>query len=615
MNWVAFSLLAAAAAAGQAVPETQSLGNTLFVSPAICDGVKDARGTLQNIVTHNAGKTIVLPDGAICLMTPVADKTKFLSLPTGTVLRGKATLKVANSSAPYNSVFSSTSCGGCQISEVTIDANIANNPIVDTREIYAHPRIEFVLSGDDMSFRGITIMNSSSINSIIATGSRIAVEDSTFKAIGDDPNHIAHDHSTLYLTGSQMVVRGNQFTAIRRDSPAAVTAIETHGTGQSIVGNTIADFTNGMNITGVSGTDSEADVVSGNTIRGVLYCITLWSRAYRAHTAGYGINGLVVSNNSCRVNQLSYSSGAGVSSTTGITVDSNSTLPIANFNISNNVVVFDLESPSRPGNTVSTGIGWWSVNNQRAANVSIQNNIVDNAPVAGIRMAVGSAVGLEIRGNTVRNAGSSLDPAVNAGYKVPVMAVSASGALQADIEANTILDDLGTSRMVYPMTLGGAAGVTHHVRISDNSIYLLGATTTSFKSYVSILDNHIKPLLRLIAAGKVWSSSSYPQPMAAGSEVFDATNGAQFNLWADGTAWIRTRAASGDSAGTLVITAASSASKTFAAKWTRAPVCTLTPTTAISQPYWVTSSATEITAFLNSPATITFNYICIENPN
>ena len=547
MNWAILILWVAAWASGQGVPQAQSLGNTLFVSPAVCDGVTDARPALQDIVTHNAGKAIVLPDGAVCLITPVADKTKFLSLPAGTILRGKATLRVANSSAPYNSVLHSTNCGGCQISDVTIDANIANNPIANAREIYAHARTEFILSGDDVSFRGITVMRSSPINSIVATGSRITVEDSTFKTIGDDPSHVAHDHSTLYLTGSQIVVRGNHFTATGRDSPAAVTAIETHGAGQSITGNTIADFTNGMNITGVSDADSEASVVSGNVIRGVLYCITLWSRSYRTHTTGYGINGLVVSSNSCRVNQLSYRSGAGVSSTTGITVDPGTTLPVANLNINNNIVVFDLERSSRPGNTTSAGIGWWSANNQPAANLSIENNIVDNAPVAGIRVSVGSAVGLEIRGNTIRNAGSSLDPSVNAGYKTPLIVVSASGLLQADIDANAILDDLDISRMVYPMMLGGAAGVAHHVRVLDNSIHLLGATTTSFKSYLAILDDNLKPLLRMIADDKAWNPSSYLEPMAAGSEVFDVASGVEFRLWKEGTAWTEKHASTDDS--------------------------------------------------------------------
>ncbi len=470
---------------------------TAQVAPSICDGKTDARAALQDILTRNAGKTVVLPDGAVCLITPIADKSKFLSLPAGTALRGRATVKVADGSAPYDSVFYSTNCNGCQISEITIDANVANNPIADVAEIYAHARPEFVLFGDDLSFRGITIMNSSAINSIVATGSRITVEDSTFKAMGDDPNHIVHDHSTLYLTGSQILVRGNRFTATGRDSPAGVTAIETHGTGQSITGNTIADFTNGINVTGVSNGDSEAAVVSGNAIKGALHCITLWSRTYHAHTTGYGINGLVVWGNSCRVNQLSYTRQPGASSTSGIVVEPGASLPIANLSISNNVIVFDLELASRPGNTASIGLGWWSINHQTAANVSIENNIVDNAPVAGIRMAVGSAVGLEIRNNTIRNAGSSLDASVNAGYKTPILVLSTTGALQADIQGNAVIDDLATSRMVNAITLGGAAKATHHVQVLDNSILLTGANTSSFRSNVSLLDHNVQPLVRL----------------------------------------------------------------------------------------------------------------------
>jgi hypothetical protein len=276
-----------------------------------------------------------------------------------------------------------------------------------------------------------------------------------------------------------------------------VTAIETHGTGQSITGNTITDFTNGINVTGVSNGDSEAGVVSGNAIKGALHCITLWSRAYRAHTTGYGINGMVVSGNSCRVNQLSYTRNPGASSTSGIVVEPGASLPIANLLIGNNLVVFDIELASRPGNTSSIGLGWWSVNHQTAANVSIENNIVDNAPVAGIRVAVGSAVGLEIRNNSIRNAGSSLDASVNAGYKAPILVLSTTGALQADIQGNAIIDDLSSSRMVSAMILGGAVNATHHVEVLDNSIHLLGTNTSSFRSNVSLLDNNLQPLVRL----------------------------------------------------------------------------------------------------------------------
>jgi hypothetical protein len=54
---------------------------------------------------------------------------------------------------------------------------------------------------------------------------------------------------------------------------------------------------------------------------------------------------------------------------------------------------------------------------------------------------------------------------------------------------------------------------------------------------------------------------------------------------------------------------------TFATRWASAPVCILTPTAAIAQPYWVTISASAITAVLSAPGTITFNYICLENRN
>ena len=144
------------------------------VAPSICDGKTDARAALQEILTRNVGKTVVLPDGAVCLITPVANKTKFLTLPAGTALRGRATLKVADGSAPYDSVIYSASCNGCQISEITIDANVTRNPIADVKEIYAHARPELVLFGDDLSFRGVTIMNSSAMNSSLrrARGSR-----------------------------------------------------------------------------------------------------------------------------------------------------------------------------------------------------------------------------------------------------------------------------------------------------------------------------------------------------------------------------------------------------------------------------------------------------------
>jgi hypothetical protein len=52
--------------------------------------------------------------------------------------------------------------------------------------------------------------------------------------------------------------------------------------------------------------------------------------------------------------------------------------------------------------------------------------------------------------------------------------------------------------MVNAITLGGTAKAAHHVQVLDNSILLLGANTTSFRSNVSLLDNNLQPLVRPI---------------------------------------------------------------------------------------------------------------------
>ena len=70
-------------------------------------------------------------------------------------------------------------------------------------------------------------------------------------------------------------------------------------------------------------------------------------------------------------------------------------------------------------------------------------------------------------------------------------------------------------------------------------------------------------------------------------------------------------------AGTITLSAATSAVKTFGSKFNSAPVCTLTPTKdpGSGTRYWVTATTTQVTANVSSAMTIKFNYHCIGNPN
>ncbi len=79
---------------------------------------------------------------------------------------------------------------------------------------------------------------------------------------------------------------------------------------------------------------------------------------------------------------------------------------------------------------------------------------------------------------------------------------------------------------------------------------------------------------------------------------------------------LKNSAAASDLAGTIALSAATSASKTFTTAFTSAPVCTLTPTSNLgATSWWVTTSTTAVTANVSASSTVTFNYLCIGNPN
>jgi hypothetical protein len=72
-----------------------------------------------------------------------------------------------------------------------------------------------------------------------------------------------------------------------------------------------------------------------------------------------------------------------------------------------------------------------------------------------------------------------------------------------------------------------------------------------------------------------------------------------------------------DSQGTVTITSSTSATVNFSVAFQHAPICTLTPTsdpTSVGT-YWVTSTNSSFTVNVHTSGTITFNYICMANPN
>lgn len=493
------------------------------------DGVTDDRAAIQAAIdSASAGVVYFPPSRAGYLITPVPDKRSFLNLKSHVHLigLGNPTIRVAPSSAPYDSVIFAGMCEDCTIMDLTIDSNVGANPVRDKAEIFAHPRIEIRFGGGQgIRVERVTIENSSSVNSIVSgvPVSNITIAHCIFTANGDDPNHVAHDHSALYIHAEGALIEGNLFTAVRRGSPAAVTAIETHGSGISVIGNVITDYAVGMNLTGVAPSESMGNVVTGNTIRGALVGIQIWSDTYKGHTAGYGINGLSITGNTISINQVSYISAQGTAlATSGIAIEPNSNLPIANVIISSNTITFDLEDTRRPASSASIGIGWWSTSGRTAENLIISNNVIGNAPVAGIRLAA-ALEGSMVTGNIIRNAGSSLDNTIPGAYKTPVF-IAGAPSTDVQISGNQIIDSLEPSRMQAAILLATSRGTSSGLRVRNNSISILAANRASFVAHVQILDDRTEPLLT-----EYWDDFAAPtRRVAAGSEVIDLRNGV---LW------------------------------------------------------------------------------------
>jgi hypothetical protein len=500
------------------------------------DGVTDDRAAIQAAIDSiTAGAVFLPPAAGGYLITPAPDKKYFLTLKSNIQLIGigNPAIRVAGASAPYDAIISASACDDCSVQNITIDSNIAANPIGAKAEIYAHPRVEiFIAAGRRILVEHVTIKNSSSLNSIVSGGpvTAITISHCLFTGNGDDSNHTVHDHSALYIHANGGIIENNVFSALRRGAPAAVTAIETHGSGISVTGNVIADYAVGMNITGVAPADSEGNVVSGNSIRGAMIGIQIWSTAYDGHSRGYGVNGLAVTGNTINIGQTSYTSpDPGVALVAaGIVVNPNSNLPIANVVISGNTVVFDHETSVRPANSASIAIGWWSSLGQSAENIIIAGNTIDHAPVAGIRLAA-VLTGCRVYGNIIRNAGSSLDTTIPPGYKTPIF-IAGGPSTEVDISDNEIIDNLEPSRMTTGLFVATTRGLSSGLRIRNNSIAVLSANKTSFASYVQLDDDITKPLLMAF-----WDNFRIPKGrLAAGSEVIDTRNNTTWRAGSDG---------------------------------------------------------------------------------
>lgn len=506
------------------------------------DGASNATEAIQCAINSLGAGVVKLLNGTY-IVRPVGER--MLTIKSKIKIRGQgegvSVLKVGDGVGPYSAILAGSTVtpnvSGFLLSDLTVDSNIENNPIDSPEEIRNFPRMPVqIYAGSEIDIERVTFQNESSINSVSINGksvSKVNISGCRFLKIGENPKHIAHDHSSIYLHGDDVHITDNEFDGAAWTAPGAVTAIETHGSGYVITGNRVRKYRYGINITGVDGNgDSTLNIVSHNLFEVRNAGVMIWSQLYGAHTSGYGIDGLRISGNIVKVKQKSYPSAG--NSAGGIKIEARSTLPLKGLHIHDNTIEFEPQDGEKVlADTFGIGFGPMD-RSVGIEDTSIVNNSVRFAPNAAIRLS-GTAKNLDIRGNTIIDAGSGSTTWRQEDRKVPLLMPMKSISGYLMIKGNTIIDSFDKTQIESAIHLSATEDSSRGaITLTDNECHLTGSDTSAFVTMHTIDTAHIKPMIDGDKTPRFKAPSAICR---AGSRIYDRSTGRWHSLHAEGTLW------------------------------------------------------------------------------
>lgn len=314
---------------------------------------------------------------------------------------------------------------------------------------------------EDCTFDPICGWNTVVLNNPASVGA--SVNNCTFHFV-HARGYDGYDNSAVYMNGKRHTVTNCRFYAASGEK--AMGAIETH-TGQSVVSGNVSDgYVTGVHIQSSEHSGEHADIsVTGNTFTNAVHAIQFWP--YKQ----YPLKNVTVSGNTISLANAAKARTmmVGIGAFPGY-LPPDHTGSFENIAIVGNTITCEEEWTKR-GNLLEAfcyGIGF--VRDTDVRNIVISDNIIKNAPIAGIHIGntnkIGTMANLHITGNMIINAGHY--PAGNEAYKAAILLRSAiEGAV---VSGNTIRETYETSRGLYSIRMNAADGSFTNVQVSDNSI-------------------------------------------------------------------------------------------------------------------------------------------------
>ena len=531
-----FGAFAAASSATPTLPSYDVRDNGLK-----CDGATDDTAAFNSLiakVSSLGGGSIVFPS-AICLVTS-------LNLADNVSIRGQGagitTIRVKSNAGDYEAIFGTNKSTFVNVSfaNLTIDQNTTGNPVTP-RVPQGKPRFAIAtgVGSSRLSIERVEFKDLGDINTLYSGSEFTSVKNSTFAL--NCAGSVYHDHSTVYVAGEHSETQHNIFTGCV-NAAGSVTAIETHGGSQTVVGNQIDGFWIGMNITGVASIDTTDVSVSNNTIKSAYYGIQLWSNRYRSHTTGYGLHGVTIKSNAIRLTQTAWTrnpvtGGENVGNPSGVWVNAAANLPLAAIAIQNNSIEYDLETAnSAPCNSSGMGVGYWdSTHSNSITSLKVLGNTIKNATVNAVRVSA-NGNDLDISGNTIINPGSSANKSLSAGYRNGIFIASTSPSAGVHVNNNLITDNQPTSRITRGIYFAVAAG--SQVSAVGNHFAVSGSNINSLVGFVdSNVDLQSALVQSLVDSPQITPALLPTHKVSAGSTFTDLTIGHVYQVGQDNRTW------------------------------------------------------------------------------
>lgn len=437
------------------------------------DAIQRAIDDVCNPESAVYGKTVYLPAGTY-LVKPSA--TKWIILRDNLKITGdtSATIKVMDNSGDYGYLFGAWEFNGAAnnvtISDITIDQNGPGN--TTSKVAYTMNKNSqycvYLSSYENVRFDKVNFYYSG-VNCLYLSrwGKDAYITNCRFifKRVGTVATN-NYDNSALYLCGRKQIVQGNIFEADLDQNARG--GCETHFGVSVISGNIFDGFNTGVNIVNPSASadkwiEEENDItVTNNTIHKADVGVAMWA------CSGHLLSNVTIANNNISLINATHGeiTSYGIEmiyATEGLDGDYD------NINIVGNTIKFQTEPAKRDniGESSCRGIGVCPAGNVK--NVNIANNIIQNAPLAGIKVGLQQDKkyqNITIKNNMIIDAGSYQFAKI-ADYRAAIFLL---GNLDNVYVEDNIISDTHEEFGGYYSIYAAPGGTYNNLRIKDNTI-------------------------------------------------------------------------------------------------------------------------------------------------